>query len=272
MSQFKGEVKKYESDPFFNVKFTYKETSEGKVELPILYFNVENVIAFFKTDKNRVDKMLENTPYKLGLSIGKKAIVGISFYKYNQTGIGPYNEVGLALPVLLKQDKHRSFLIRNLLNNYSKMVKRRLGYYILDLPVTTSAAYAAGKEIWGYPKFVTNIQFSLNKRQFTSKVMDPDNNSSILSISGKIGIGFKVPPFSLLLYSSINGNEIKTPVIIRGWMNFGSGKKIKLNIGDSSHQMAEHLRELGLNGKKPFVVLHTNKFQSRLHDGIIISQ
>jgi len=157
-----------------------------------------------------------------------------------------------------------------LLNNYSRMSKRKVGYYIIDLPVSTPIANAVGIDIWGYPKFVTDIPFALNGREFSSEVLDPETKGPILKIQGKIGWGFSIPPFSLLLYSSVGGENIKTDVNIRGWVNFGSGRRCKLEIGDSKHRMAQHLKDLGLQGKSPIMMMRTDKFQSRLNDASII--
>ncbi|MES1943573.1 hypothetical protein PC39_05645 [Salinisphaera sp. PC39] len=42
---------------------------------------------------------------------------------------------------------------------------------------------------------------------------------------------------------------------------------VRLAVGDSRHPMAEHLRRLGLDGKRPFLVAGTHRFQSRLNAG-----
>ncbi|MCY3414217.1 MAG: acetoacetate decarboxylase family protein [Candidatus Heimdallarchaeota archaeon] len=252
-----------QADPFFDVEQETVDTSQGMVDLPILYYEVENVIAFFLCDRKRVEAFLENTAYTLGLSLFGKAIIGLSFYKYKNTSIGSYNEVGIAIPVLKKVEKEP---VSRYLNLYSKMEKRKIGFIILDLPVSTEIANAAGRELWGYPKFVTELPFELNGRVFYGAVMDPEKGE-ICTLQGKMGRGFKIPPLSLLLYSTVNEKDIKTDVNVRGKVNFGSGRKMRFSVGDSKHQMAQHLRDLGLDGKRPIMLFRTTAFQSRLNKG-----
>ena len=58
--------------------------------------------------------------------------------EYRKTDIGPYNEVGLTVLALAPGDPIPA-------------------NYVVDLPVTTAVANRAGREIWGYNKFVAAI-------------------------------------------------------------------------------------------------------------------
>ena len=124
------------NDPFFQVEMTQKDSTHGKIDLPALYYDVYNVISFYLVDKKAVEEKLEDTPFKLAIKFGNKALVAISYYQYNETSVGSYNEVGLAIPVMLKGEKRPFF--GSLLNIYSKMRKRKVGFYILNLPVAHS--------------------------------------------------------------------------------------------------------------------------------------
>jgi len=253
------------ADPFFKTKLTKRETSQGEVELPILYFDNSNVLAFFLCDSTRVQKMLKGTNLKPGLTIGNKTAVAISFYEYRKTTVGIYNEVGVAIPVLQSDDQAPLSGITDL---YRDTEKRKLGFYVLDLPVSTEVANAAGREIWGYPKFVTDISFELSEGCFHSKVMDPVSDQEILSIDGCVGFGLNVPPMSAVTYSSLEGKALRTAINVRGKVKLSYPRGMALRVGKSQHVMAKNLRNLGLNGAHPIALMSTDKFQSRLNEGV----
>lgn len=102
-------------DKFFQVPITTQKTSEGDVDFPILYFDTSCVTAFFLCDVAKVKEQLADVPLEPGLIIGKKAAVFIAFYEYRDTSIGPYNEVGVALPVVRDKEKIHHFPLLDLL-------------------------------------------------------------------------------------------------------------------------------------------------------------
>jgi len=257
----------YISDPFFQTKTTKRKTSQGMVDLPILYFDTSNVLAFFLCDTNKVTRMLRGTHLKPGLSVGNRTVVAISFYEYRKTTVGVYNEVGVAIPVLHYTDRAPLGGITDL---YSATESRKLGFHVLDLPVTTEMANAAGRELWGYPKFVTDISFQLGGGCFHSKVQDPDSGQTILSIDGRVGLGVNVPPLSPVTYSRRKDTELRTTVNVRGDVKLSYPWGMKLTVGNSQHIMAKNLRALGLENARPISLMSTDKFQSRLNEGIEI--
>jgi len=252
------------TDLFFNVAKTVAKTSEGDVDLPILYFDTTNLIAFFLCEQKRVRQILSGTGYQPALNIGNKSVIGISLYEYRKTSVGVYNEVGLAVPVIREQDKAP---LSKLVDLFSDLEKRKVGFYVVDLPVTTKEANAAGREIWGYPKFITEIPFSLKGRNFTCTVKNPDSDGVIMTLSGQIGLGVTTPPMDIVTYTKLDGRDIRTTVNVRGKVKLSLAGSLQLSVGDSPHPMAEHMRLLGLNGKKPIAVQYTDKFQSRLNEG-----
>ncbi len=252
-------------DKFFQVPITTQKTSEGDVDFPILYFDTSCVTAFFLCDMAKVKEQLADVPLEPGLIIRKKAVVAIAFYEYRDTSIGPYNEVGVALPVVRDREKVHRF---PLLDLYSNPEKRTTGFYVIDLPVTTAAANAAGREMWGLPKFVTEIPFELSGRNFSSAVMDPETGKPIVTLEGKMGFGIPTPPMHLKLYSYVDSVELATSVNVRYGSTLRTAGSMKLSVGDSSHPMAQRLRALGLNGATPSALNSTNNFQSRLNLGV----
>lgn len=250
--------------PFFQVPRTQVTTSYGEFEQPALYYDVSTLMALFTTDYDRAAAKLVDLDLKPGLMWRGKAVVGLAFYEYRDTSIGPYNEVGLAIPALAR---HQSLPLGGWLDLWSNVNTRRLGHHILDLPVTTEIACAGGREFYGYPKFVTEIPFHLDSHSFHSEVLDPGRRAPIMSLSGKLGGGIPAPPMDLVLYSVLNGTRLRTIVNVRGSQRMRGKGELRLCVGDSEHGMARNLRDLGLHDQQPFLVTDTHRFQSRLNAG-----
>jgi hypothetical protein len=250
------------ADPFFQVPQTTATTSLGPAELPALYYDVSTLTALFTVEAERAAAQLAPLELKPGLHWGGKAVVGLAFYEYRDTSLGPYNEVGLAIAAL---PCHESVALGGWPQLWSRLGTRRLGFYILNLPVTTEAANVGGREIYGYPKFVTEIPFKLEGGAFSAAVLDPRGREPILTFNGRLGIGVPSTPLSLVLYSVLNGARLRTEVDVRGGTRLRGKGELRLCVGGSDHVMARNLRELGLHDRQPFLVMDTHRFQSRLN-------
>jgi hypothetical protein len=157
-----------------------------------------------------------------------------------------------------------------LLSLFFKLDTHRAGFHVVDLPVTTAAACAAGREIWGYPKFVAPIGFALDGASFRGAVANPDGQGSLLTLSGKAGWSVPAPLLDLVLYSSLEGRMLRALVNTRGGGRIGLAGSMRLDVADSDHAMCRHLRALGLKNAKPAFVSFTRRFQLRLNAGAVL--
>lgn len=253
------------NDPFFQAAQTEHETSAGNVRLPILYYDTSNVIAFFRVPVPAAAELLDGTGLKPAYTLFGKTVVGLSFYEYRDTSVGSYNEVGLAIPAMPVAHRRGPLTFLDL---YRSVETRKTGFYIVDLPVTTAIANAAGRELWGYPKFVTNIDFLYAGRDIAMRVADPESETDILRLEGRLSPTLPMPPMNLVTYTLLDGRRIRTTVNVRGTVRVGLGRGIRLAVGGASrHPMARHLASLRLHGRKPVLVSATHRFQSRLNAG-----
>lgn len=226
-----------------------------------------NVVGIFRSPLSATTQLLEGTGLEPGFTLGGDALVALSFFEYRRTTVGPYNEVGTATFVKRRGDRAK---LLPYVDVYGDPDQRVVGAHIFDLPVTTKAAWAAGRELWGYPKFVTPISFRLGRSAFESTVSDPDGHGTITTLAGELGPSVPAPPMSLMLYSHLDGRMLRTNVNVRGRVHAHDPGSCRLAIGESRHPMAERLRKLRLDGAKPLVVLSTTEFQSRLHAGVLV--
>ena len=196
--------------------------------------------------------------------MGRKAIVALPFCEYRQTSVGAYNEVGLAVAVV---PEGVNLAVGGWLDLYRTIAKQRLGFRIIGLPVTAPLADAAGREIWGYPKFVTDIGFRLAVGKFVGDVQAPGGGEPILTLGGDLGFGMPATPLGLVRYSQLGDKDLRTVVNVRGRASLRRGSGLHLDVGDVDHPMAKNLSEMALSGRKPIFVMDTHRFQSRLNIG-----
>jgi hypothetical protein len=257
-------------DDFFDVARTTVTTTEGPVDLPILYREATAAMVFVLARESAVNGLLAGTGLRAAGGAFGRVPIGIARYEYRSTTVGVYNEVGLALLAVREGERSPPLGVFDLLVSPRH---RRLGAWVADLPVTTAAADAAGREIWGYPKFVTEIPFSIHDGRLTCSVLDPDRQDrAIVQVDGSLGPSIPGPPIDLVTWSRLEGTLIRTEVTVRGAMRIHLAGDVRVRVGPSKHRMAEHLRALGLaedpQGARAIAVAATERFQSRLPAGV----
>lgn len=255
-------------DVFFQVPQTVVSTSEGAVALPIMYYEASALYAFFLVDTERVAEVTSNPRLTPALTVGGRSLVSIACYEYRDTSVGVYNEVGLAVSATADGAAPALGGWPDLLGSFSSPEQRQVGMHVLDLPVTTAAANAAGREIWGLPKFVTDISYEKHGQQFSCQVADPDGAEPLMTLAGKIGPSIPGRPMSVTLYSELDGHLHRCTVNARGRTHTAPVPRLKLTTSGSTHPMAGRLRALGLDGAAPIGVMWSDAFQSRLNAGV----
>lgn len=258
------------ADPFFQVPRTAVATSQGQVELPILYQDASALYAFFLPERSRVDRLLAGSGLVPALTVGNRALAALACFEYRSTSVGSYNEVGLAVAVCRTGEELMLNGWRDMVATLAQPEQRHVAFHILDLPVTTPAANAAGREIWGYPKFVTDIPFHLQGRAFDCRVMMPGCGIPIMQLAGRLGPSLPAGPLSLTLLSFRDAALVRANVNVRGAGRLAAPGSVRLAVNDTTHPMGSHLEALGLDGEAPVAVLWTHGFQSRLNAGVVI--
>lgn len=255
----------WDQDVFFQYPLSRFATSAGDIDLPILYYDCSVVMALFRVDVDKAAAVVRDPDLVVVPVVGGQTLVGVAFYEYRHTAIAPYNEVGVAVAVGPRGTNAPRPALWSLLG---PLDKNPLGLHILDLPVTTEAACAAGREAWGYPKFVTPIGFDLDGKYFLGTVTDPQDQTDLVTLEGRFGLGVPGPLLDLALYSRLNGQMLRTLVNTRGGATVSTGGSLRLDVSASSrHPMAERLRAMGLDGAKPVCVSRSERLQLRLNAG-----
>ncbi len=225
--------------------------SDGTVcPLPIRYFDDLYLAATFMTDLNRAAELLKGTGLQAVPQEDGKAVVVLFCGEYRSTDIGPYNEIGLTVLSLAPGDRVPAI-------------------YVTNLPVTTALANRAGREIWGFNKFVAAIDIKRDGKTFSATVRDPEN-ITIAVLEGSRGASVPAPPTDILTFSLLKGRVIKTHIEVQSPLHVGGGDGFVLKVGTSDHPMAKNLRTLALDGKRPVLVQYADPAQALLFPGVAI--
>jgi acetoacetate decarboxylase len=120
-----------------NAQYSMPADAAAYQSPPYYYRNTRSISVAFETD---IEAALQALPAPL--AIAEPATAVLSFYEYSWTTFGPYNEAILSLLV-----EH----------------KGRPMSYIMHIAVTTEPPMLAGREIWGFPKKLAQIEFKSEK-------------------------------------------------------------------------------------------------------------
>ena len=228
----------------------------------MLFYDASFLLSLFHVDAAKLVDIIGDVDVEPVLDSKGRGMVGLAFYEYRDASIASYNEVGLAAQVVRKGDKSPKFPFIDMVR---KPTSRYSYNYLFHLPVTTQSANAAGREIWGFPKFVAEIPLTFDGSRFDGSVMDPVSGTPILTYKGSRGTGLSLPGMDLRIYTELDGRPMEAIVDTSYKWYSGTGGSMTLEIGEADHAMAETLRKLDLGGKKPFLTHMAEGFRSRLN-------
>jgi len=215
--------------------------------LPIRYFDVQCLVATFLTDLYRAAELLKGTSLLAVSQEDGKAVVVLYCIEYRITDIGPYNEVGLTVLAAAPGDPIPA-------------------NYVVNLPVTTAVANRAGREIWGYNKFVAAIDVKSEGKKFSTVLRDTEN-VLVGALEGSRGASIPTPPTDILTFTLLNGRVIKTVIRVLTPYHASSGESFVFKVGTSRHPMTNNLSTVALDGARPVLVQYANPLQALLFPG-----
>lgn len=258
----------YQSDSFFQYATTSHKTNEGIVDLPMFFYDAAFHFALFYVDidKARIltrSEDLEPTEFHKG-----KALAAIASFNYRKAALSPYLEAGLAIASTPMGVSAPTDPAAALLGDPDS---HHVGFYVLDLPVTTDQATSAGIDLWGFPKFTTTINFNLDNDRFEGSVIDPETGSPIYTLSGNSLGGATLPAMNMVYHTRFNGKTLRSHCDVRGAARYALPGTMTLKISDSNQRLARNMKTLGLGGARPDLVFYGNQVQMRLSAGAPVS-
>lgn len=206
------------------------------VTLPVVVRDAAVMSATFLLDAAAVRGFVPHPELHVPELFPGRAVGVISCIEYRDNDLGIYNEVSIAF--FVKHGAPPAPLFGVLLG----FARGGLGAYIHRLPVTTSFSRDAGRDIWGFPKTVDQIEFrdAGARRECTLAV----EGTTVFTLSIPRGGRRQVREMPQDAFASRGGVLYRTPSVMGG---DGVGIRLggaTLTLG--GHPIADELRALGL--------------------------
>ena len=200
---------------------------EGQqVSIPVEVRSARLVAATFTAPATAAQDLIDYSGLRVRRMAGTLALCSLAGIQYTDGDLGPYNEFALAVVVYPHDLRPGSTTT-----------------FIHQLPVNQPFTCAAGREIWGFPKWETDITFV--PRQMRTDVVVSEGEDLIAGLAIRhSGIPIPtVPAFELSCYSSLDGVLRRTPWTMRlGNLSVRPGGAT-VALGNN-HPMADELRSL----------------------------
>ena len=252
---------------FFDNATPQKTVTHGAAafDLPVLYHRDDAFALYFSADYEKVRAAMPTDTLHPVILPGGRALAAIAVFNYIDTSIGPYGEIGVALPAVFGKEMTAA---RGVLAALMESTYPGFGVVVMHLPVTRIEARDAGRGEWGYTKFIADMHFAVTPETMQCRMLEGDE--PILDIRIKKRGFYLRDKKPLTTYSVKNGELIKTviPQV--------ACKRVSLLTGGSyvrlgSHPVADSIRELGLSAR-PFMSVYYPERAAILPSGAVIER
>ena len=248
------------------------------VRLPILYLDGSLVGAIYLVDPNIAQSLLPKSmePLTLPWPINK-AIAGVFMVEHRNTTFGSsYDEAGLTIQA--KKFGSSVSLVNFMCDLIANMyhvdmllslcgASNETGLYVSTLPVTTSEARDAGKEIWGYTQYVATMKTDFEESTFMTFEVGSEFTFELDSNGGSFLPTFTMAGLPFLTYTEHKKKIMRTKVRVGHKNVWGGSSKLKI-IGKGP--TANRMSQLKLDTLSPVAVFRTDKLLAHLPRGVYV--
>lgn len=190
--------------------------SSGTIELPIVYRDVEALTAFFPFPaRNAAHALPAGSGLVPVLAWPGTAVLVLACFDYKESGVGSYGEVAIAI---LASTHRLPPLAPALIERFLDEV----GLYVVHLPVTTTLAYQAGRELWNYPKFVADIRFRNDGERQVCELAEDGRSILTLSVASRGALRHEARPFRT--FTIRDGKLLRTVVPMQSEFRVARGR------------------------------------------------
>jgi len=174
-----------------------------------------------------------------------RALLALAVCRYDDTDLDPYHEVAVSFVVRPHDARPRPTAVDRL----KEFASGAIGAYIHRLPVDQKFTCEAGRDIWGFPKWVTSIDIDEPEPGDTGRgtgttVRLVDDGAHVLTLTMASGGPVRLPSQAPPSYSFRDGVLRRTEWETSAEGVAGRPGGATLVLGD--HPLADELRSLGL--------------------------
>jgi hypothetical protein len=152
---------------------TQVQSAIGPTQTPNFYYSMSKAqitfLAPMKALRSRLPGELD--PLQIAPGIGLFSVV---FFRYDVCDIDFYTEATVGIAV--RPARHGKLATADLL---SSLANDSMHAYVLSLPVNTEIARVRGRDGYGFPKWVTEIDVDINARRTAARVANDDGGIDI---------------------------------------------------------------------------------------------
>lgn len=218
------------------------------VTVPVEVRSAKMVQASWLVPATAAQEIVDYSGLRVKRMAGTLAMCSIAAVQYTDNDLGPYNEIAVAFVV----EPHDG-------STGGSALGGDVTTFIHKLPVNQTFTCEAGRDIWGFPKWVTDITFTDRGRRTEAVLLDDEE--FVLSLA--VGRGLLPVPareVAMSCYSFRDGVLRRTP-----WTNRVDEARVApagatLELG-TRHPMATELRTLGLP-KRPIMSMRVGHLEA----------
>jgi hypothetical protein len=207
---------------------TTEYTIQGRtVAIPVEVRDARSWFATFAVPFDAARSLIDYSGLVPASPVPGRALVSLAFVDYTDGDLDPYHEVAVA--VLVGEPG-------------AGPSRKPAGAFIHQLPVDQSFTCEAGREMWGFPKFIADIDIWPGDRGAASVTLTHDG-AHVLRLSVGAGVSLPSRGAALDAFSHRDGVLRRTR-----WSLAGEGSRMRpggarVELGD--HPIAQELRGLG---------------------------
>ena len=201
-----GEVIVMRGDLFKGVDQEEIDLHGKKGKLPVFYYDNTSFTAFFTASTGKVRAFLPHPEMRPIELFPGRCLIAFMAFEYRKSDLGPYNEFCVGVGITFRKGQIPLATI------ISQLLRRSLSAYIWHLPVTTEMARIGGVDLYGYPKFIADIDFHREPGRIRCDLSE--QGKKILSLSGKTlstGAGKRL---EYTTYSLMGGAPLRTRILV----------------------------------------------------------
>lgn len=204
-----------------------------RIAVPVEVRSAKMVAAQYLVDADAAQALIDYSGLRVARQRGGRAVCALSAVQYTDNDLGPYHELAVAFVV---EPHDAGPDIRPSL--------RRMTTFIHRLPVNQEFTCKVGRGLWGFPKWVTSIDYVESGGYTRCRITE--GNAPVLAFDVAPGwIPLPGGEMEMACYSWADGVLRRTPWVTRSRRMRARPGGASLQLGDG-HPMADELRALGL--------------------------
>jgi hypothetical protein len=231
--------------------------SLGELTLPVRITGGSSLACIYRVNLDAARAVLPTDCFE-PIAVGGEALVQVTALQYDDSSIGPYNELGVML--LSRRPGTAPSRVRMLV---SLADVEDAGWFVVNLPVSTGFACAAGRELWGHPNYLTRVDTEFDRER--AQVILGDE----LVLEHRARFGMQMPGRPFVYFSELEGRLMRTVVPVEHSQRLGGARAVRIRVtGDGP--TADTVRRLGLERRRPMFAARADRLKLTLPLGIPI--